>query len=127
MLTVVAVARVHPTEDRDKVRQALLNIFPRAEVSETAEGLTAETDDLSRFKELLRNHRILDSARAVLLRGMEGDCTAFTLNKQAAAVGKISFVESRPPLGPIEVTVTSDGLEALIDEVAPRTVDGEIP
>ena len=127
MLTAIATAVLFPTEDRERVRQGILNIFPCAEVTETDDVIRAVTDDLSRFKELLRNHRILDSARAVMLRGMAGDRTDFQLNKQAALVGKVSFAEGRPPLGPIEVSISADDLEALIDDVAPRTVNGEIP
>ena len=127
MVKAVASARSFPTEDPEKVRLSLLNIFPSAEVSEVEGGLEAVTDDLSRFKELLRNHKILDSARAVMLRGLLDDTTTFQLNKQAALVGKVSFSEGRPPLGSIEVTISGEDMPALIDDVAPRTVDGVIP
>jgi hypothetical protein len=39
-------------------------------------------------------------------------------------VGKLSFVEEQAPLGGIEVTIEDEGIEALIDRVAPVTVDG---
>lgn len=48
-----------------------------------------------------------------------------SLNKQVATVGKVSFADRRPVLGAIEVSVEDDGLEQLIDRVAPMTVDGE--
>ncbi len=127
MVKVVASARSYPTEDVERVRRCLLNIFPDAELREEEGKVTATTGDLSRFKELIRNHRILDSTRAVMLRGMADDAIRFLLNKQAAFVGKISFAEGNAPLGHIEVIIGGDGLEALIDDVAPRTVDGEIP
>ncbi|HNU35376.1 MAG TPA: RNA-binding domain-containing protein [Methanomassiliicoccales archaeon] len=127
MVEVVASASSYPTEDVERVRRCLLNIFPEAELREEEGKVRAATGDLSRFKELIRNHRILDSTRAVLLRGMTDDEIIFRLNKQAAFVGKISFVEGNAPLGHIEVIISGDELEALIDDVAPRTVDGEIP
>jgi len=127
MVKAVAIARSFPTEDAQKVRLSLLNIFPLAEVTEVEEGLEAVTDDLSRFKELLRNHKILDSARALMLRGLADDTIVFHLNKQAAFVGKVSFAEGSPPLGCIVVTISGEDLEALIDDVAPRTVNGVIP
>ncbi len=127
MVKVAASARWYPTEDRERVRRCLLNIFPDAELSEEEGKITATAGEMSRFKELIRNHRILDSTRAVMLRGTAGDRTTFLLNKQAAFVGKVSFAEGNAPLGHIEVVIADDDIEALIDDVAPRTVDGEIP
>jgi len=127
MVEVTANARSYPTEDAERVRRCLLNIFPEADLTERDGTVTATVQGLSRFKELIRNHRILDSTRAVMLRGMSGDRISLGLNKQAAFVGKISFAEGNAPLGHIEVVIMGDDLEALIDDVAPRTVDGEIP
>jgi len=61
----------------------------------------------------------------MLLRGKQGTSTSFSVNKQVAFVGKISYVEERLPLGSIEVSIDDDELDRLIDEVAPITVDGE--
>lgn len=127
MVEVAASARCYPTEDAERVSRCLLNIFPDAELREEDGKVTAIAGGLARFKELIRNHRILDSTRAVLLRGMTDDRITFHLNKQAAFVGKISFAEGNAPLGHIEVVIKGNELEALIDDVAPRTVDGEIP
>lgn len=127
MVEVEASARLYPTEDAERVRRCLLNVFPEAVLEEGEGTIVAKTGDLSRFKEIIRNHRILDSTRAVMVRGMTEGGIAFQMNKQAAFVGKISFVEGNAPLGHIEVIIRGDDLEALIDNVAPRTVDGEIP
>ncbi len=127
MVKVIASARWYPTEEVERVRRCLLNIFPDAELGEEEGRVTATTGDLSRFKELIRNHRILDSTRAVMIRGTFDNEIRFQLNKQASFVGKISFAEGSAPLGHIEVIIISDDLEGLIDDVAPRTVDGEIP
>jgi predicted RNA binding protein with dsRBD fold (UPF0201 family) len=127
MVEVVASARLYPTEDAERVRRCLLNVFPEAVLEEDEGTIRAKTDDLSRFKEIIRSHRILDSTRAVMLRGMTDDDIAFQMNKQAAFVGKISFVDGNAPLGHIEVIIKGDALEALIDGVAPQTIDGEIP
>lgn len=125
MPRVIIVAKCYPTEDPDKLRKAILNIFPLSQ-PELYEGeMRAETEDLSRFMELIRNHRILDSTRQVMLKGVEGNRTRFTLNKQAAFVGKVSFLEERVALGGISVIVEDDELQALIDRVAPVTVNGE--
>jgi predicted RNA binding protein with dsRBD fold (UPF0201 family) len=48
-----------------------------------------------------------------------------SLNKQVATVGKVSFADRRPVLGAIDVVIEDDDISALIDRVAPMTVDGE--
>jgi len=125
MPLITARARLFPTEDLDKVRRALLNVFPDALVEEYEGGLIARSGSLARFKELIRNQRILDSTRSALLRATSGSETRFQLNKQVAYVGKISFTEGSMALGSIEVSIESDDILSLIDEVAPVTVGGE--
>lgn len=127
MVHAIATASIFQTEDPEKVRRALLNLFPSAEVMEREGEMTASTDDLSRFKELIRNHRILDSTRRVLLDGLADGKTSFLLNKQAAFVGKVSFAEGKSPMGPMTVVITAEDMEKAIDDIAPRTVDGEVP
>ncbi|NLX46940.1 MAG: hypothetical protein GXY70_02020 [Euryarchaeota archaeon] len=127
MFEVVASTGVFPTEDAERVSRCLLNIFPEAGLTEEGGRMSARSEDLDRFKEIIRNHRILDSTRAVMLRGLSDNSITFHLNKQAAFVGKVSFAEGNAPLGHIEVLIKGEELEALIDDVAPRTIDGEIP
>ncbi len=125
MASVMATAKVFPTEDPAKVRQALLNLFPGADLVVGEYGMAAITADLSHFMEQVRRQRILDAMRATLLRGVEADQITFCLNKQAAFAGKISMVEGNVPLGAIVVTIQDEDLSSLIDRVAPTTVDGE--
>ena len=125
MPLITARARVFPTEDPLKVRRALLNVFPDALVEDYEGGLIARSGSLSRFKELIRNQRILDSTRSVMLRASSDTETHFQLNKQVAYVGKISFIDGTMALGSIEVFIEADELRSLIDDVAPVTVGGE--
>lgn len=124
MPSVRIVSRVNPSEDPEKVSTAILNVFPDA-VIETEWGYArGESRSLDNFGLMIRRQKMLDTTRAVLLRGMSGDRTRFLLNKQVAFAGKISFCDRGQVLGPIEVTVTDEGIEALIDRTAPGTVDG---
>jgi len=127
MVDLVARASISPTEDPERVSHALLNLFPEAVVNASDGQVEARTADLSRFKQLIRNHKILDSTRAVMLRGIDGQTITFQLNKQAAFLGKISFAEGKVPMGPIAVEISVGDPEALIDDVAPSTINGEIP
>ncbi len=126
MVSVEVSCPVFPSEDPEKIRSALLNIFPTA-VLEEGDGKMSGQADLDTFSKLIRKQKILDTARNQMQRGMRGksDRTIFNLNKQVATVGKVSFVDYRTALGTISVTVQADDIEALIDRVAPMTVNGE--
>ena len=101
-----------------------MNIFPDASLERTDDGFKGEATT-SRFYELIRRQKILDSTRTMMLKGNRGNKIVLHLNKQVAAVGKISFTEPKTILGTLIVTIESDDPEALIDQIAPRTVDGE--
>lgn len=115
---------LRPTEDPEKVRTAILNLFPDSEIAISQGEVVAKTVSLERFKTMIRNQRILDSIRHSLLAGVSSCCTVISLNKQTAFVNRVSLSEGKTALGNIEVTVESEEIERLIDEVAPRTVDG---
>ena len=121
MARVRVEAPVHATESAAKVRLACLNVFPDLAVVEEGDRLVGETSTLARFRELVRNQRIRDSARDVLIRGRRGQTTSFPLSKHAAFVGRVNFT-SGAPLGDIRVTIEDDNLDALIDHVAESTV-----
>jgi len=122
-MRIVARAPCHPTENKEKVKQALLNMFPEGEVEELEGELIVRTASGERFRQLIIDHHIRDTARSVLLRGVTGDRTFFRLNKQVAAVGKLSFAEGAPPLGTIDVEVTAEDMSAAIDHLAESTVE----
>lgn len=125
MTSVEVTCPVFPSEDPDKVRVAMERIFPDIEIEETEDGLSGRTDNLDRFSKQIRKQRILDTTRSVLIRGRRGNVTRFFLNKQVAFVGKVSFCEERTILGTMRVVVQDDEMDALIEDVAPETVDGE--
>jgi uncharacterized protein len=115
---------LRPTEDPEKVRTAILNIFPESEITVESDEMTAKTASLERFMTLIRNHQILDSIRSKLVHSMQPGSTTISLNKQAAFVKHVSLSEGKAALGNMEVTIEAEDIERLIDEVAPRTVDG---
>ena len=113
---------VRPTEDVNKVRRALLNVFPDLRIDASEDALRGTTESLDRLRELIRKLKIRDTARRVLLRGREGDRTRFDLSKQAAFSGRVSFAADSP-LGDIAVEIESDRLEDVIDFVAESTIE----
>lgn len=126
MVSVTVSCPVFPSEDPDKVRSALLNIFPTGQF-ELGENEMAGPADLNQFSMLIRKQKILDTARMQMIKGLRKEKTKsiFSLNKQVATVAKVSFVDYRTALGTICVVVEGDDLEAFIDKVAPVTVNGE--
>jgi predicted RNA binding protein with dsRBD fold (UPF0201 family) len=101
---------------------AILSIFPDAELEE-GDVIRGRALSLDRFAELLREQRIRDSAREVLLGSIQGNRMVFQVNKQAAFVGKVSF-SAHSSLGDITVTVEADDIRRVVDEVAPSSPRG---
>jgi predicted RNA binding protein with dsRBD fold (UPF0201 family) len=124
MLQIIASAACHPTEDGAKVRQAILNLFPDAQFEEGERSLTARSASGEVLREAILNQHIRDTARSVMLQGVRGNTTRFTLNKQAAFMGKVSFVEGTVALGGIEVSVETDDIAGTVDYLAESTVEG---
>ena len=115
---------LRPTEDPEKIRRAILNLFPDSEITIDNVQAVATAVSLERLMTLIRNQKILDSIRNKLLVGISSGSSTISLNKQAAFVNRVSLSEGKTPLGNIEVTIESEDIERLINEVAPRTVDG---
>ena len=125
-------ALVYPTEIEENVRTAVTNVFP-VELTIRNFGTPqlygeGDLESLRRTHTLLRELRILDTARRILMNGIDGNSTQFRLNKQVAYVGKVNFPAGEEILGSIHVEMTADNAEDLmiiIDWLAPETVEGE--
>lgn len=126
-------SRVYPTEEASKVEVAIKNLFPTLQLtllkSNDEQLLIGEAEgekhlELLRFK--LRQERILDAARKILLDGLRGNEIKVHFNKQAAYANHISFTypQRESPLGPITLTIICDNPERLINWLAPRTIKG---
>lgn len=126
VLRITVRATVKPTEDPAKVRRAIESLFPGATVTEAGDVIEAEAPHLDRVKELIRSERIPDTARSIMLGGLNPDGlrTWFLLGKQAAAVGRLHFGPLRSPLGDLLVTIAGTEpheVERLVYKTAPDT------
>ncbi len=133
-LKIRIVVEKNPTEDPDKVKQAVENIFSTAEFEtkpcDNGNPLIANAkgkEGLTKLYNLLRRERIRDAARGVLFKGLKGHFITFYLNKQVAYAGHVSFCQpvAESPLGPIKVQLTCDNPKELIEWLAPRTARGD--
>ncbi len=129
-------SELRPTEDLRKVREAMNKLFDFEDVRvvngrryKEVVGTSKNINSLIKFHRLLRQERILDSARKVMLSSISrgGDEVRFKLHKQSAYAGHISFVsyDEESPLGPIKVLIRSDKLMEIIDWLAPKTSKGK--
>ncbi|KXA94972.1 hypothetical protein AKJ65_02910 [candidate division MSBL1 archaeon SCGC-AAA259E19] len=115
-------AEIHPSEDPEKVVEAVKNIFPDMDLKITdneVKGRTRNIKSLENFKNKLGLQAIRDSTRSLMKRRKENNKIHLLLNKQPATVDKISFSDGETPLGPIEVTIKSEKISELIDYLAP--------
>lgn len=130
---VIVEAEIRPTEDDDKVLRALTNFFDATNVEIVDTGrskiIVMTSDSLTSLFKLhkaLRTERILDAARGAMKKGVQGSTLTFYLHKQAAYMGKLSFIDGdhESPLGAIKVVIQHDNIEEVIDWLAPPTSRG---
>ena len=128
-LTVRVETDVNLTEDREKVKKAITNVFNtvKTELRHSNKGsiLYAKAkgrEALFKFRNLLCLDRIRDAARKVLLGALLDSTIKFCLNKQVAFAGHISFCEevAESPLGPLRVTIKCEDPYLLINWLAFR-------
>lgn len=127
-ITAEITVPVRDTELESRVADAVLELFPDAELAEEDGVLRGEVHNLDHFSELLHRREILDTARGEFFSTLSGDAFSFSLKKQAAFQGVVTFAVGSPDeLGTIDVRVTVDepDAESFIDHVAPRTEDGK--
>jgi predicted RNA binding protein with dsRBD fold (UPF0201 family)/cytidylate kinase len=121
-------ALVFPTEPEEKVRRAVENVFPGARLRMIKQKGCVDrlegTGGLDRLHDLLRNQKILDTARSAMFRGLKDDEVSFKLNKQAAYMGDLNFLDHDVALGGIYVTIEHRDPQLIIDWLAPETREG---
>ncbi len=120
-IEIVIEADVNPTEDVEKIKNAILQIFPDARFELLAGEIRAISKSMDNFGKILKEERIRDAARSVLLGNLYQDEIIFSINKQAATMGKISFSVGNVPLGDIRITIRGEGLRDMIERIAPDT------
>jgi len=120
---------VNPTEDLEKVKLAVEDIFGavkfNVESRTWGQLLIAETTGtagLTKLHNLLNRERILAAARKVFFSGMDEKSVKFYLNKQVAYAGHISFCQQtgESPLGPISVQIRCSNPRELIEWLTPK-------
>ncbi len=130
---------IHPTEDFERVEEAIGNIlgsvsFSTTEFDEFIEIYYPEATiaNLTILRQFIHEKRILDAVRVRLRRNYDELKTYLHFDKQAAYNGKIRLIDNTqedPPLGTIEIIfefASQTEFEEFIDWFSPRTKDGRI-
>ena len=105
-------AKLQPTEDPDKVAQAIRNIFGEIEL-ETKEGVVSAklegVEALGGLRSVIARERVRDTVKTVFTRWAEEDRLSFGVNRQAAYAGHFSLnLRGEDAMGPIQVRIEDD-------------------
>lgn len=134
MVKIRVEAEIRPTEDENKVKQAILNIFTPDSIEYEIRGnikiIIAKAYSLKslvKLHRLLRAERILDAARSIMKKNIQEKVVVFYINKQAALQGRLSFTEpyGESAMGPITIIIEYADPRKIIDWLAPKTSRGK--
>jgi len=120
--TIQIFCAINPSEDPDKIKTAVNNIFPEIEldVSETEiSGKTNNFSTLSQISKSIHEKNIKSTYQRILKRNNDGESTWFYLNKQAAFVNTVALCSeaNESSLGPIKIVLRSNNIEQVIDSL----------
>ncbi len=135
MIVILLHADLKATENLEKVREALLNICPIAEIkiSQDSSGIThlegsaTGAEALATLVRKFREERILEAVRQVFLKQIEEGALVFGIHRQAAFVGRVHLcnLDDVSATGPIRVEIRAKHILDIIDFIAPPTLKGK--
>jgi len=128
-------AVVHPTEDIEKVKIAIMNLCPTATFKDThldPQGTILEAhatgpEAIAQFAKKFREQRILQAVRNRLQQLVQDNILTFGMQRQAAFVGRFHLCDlhDATAMGPIRVEITATHMQDIIDYISPATVKGK--
>ncbi len=135
MIVILLLADVKATENPERVREALLNICPVANIEATKDetgiyllkGRATDIEAIATLVKKFREARILEAVRRVFLKQVEEDVLIFGIHRQAAYVGRLHLcdLDDISATGPIRVEIRAKHLLDVIDFIAPPTFKGK--
>tara|TARA_B110001454_G_scaffold205325_1_gene214836 strand:+ start:101 stop:484 length:384 start_codon:yes stop_codon:yes gene_type:complete len=120
--TIQLFCEINPSEDPDKVKLAVSNIFPDLTLDITDTDITAKSNNiqiLSQISKAIHENNIKKTYQRILKNNSNSDSSWFYLNKQAAFVNTVALCSeaNESSLGPIKVILRSNDIEQVIDSI----------
>ena len=143
-ILVSTVVRSH--DDPNKVVDSVRSIFPEWSPKRTleksdfplrrdSEEISGNVDSLDNLLSILRDNRVLDTALDAMAMQADEEGTVFSLSRQSASIGKVSFVLEGSPLGgTMEISLTGRDIVIWLEQatwhngrdIVPREVGDEL-
>jgi len=123
-------AVVKPTEDLEKVKRAVMNVFDgELNVIDLGngyyivEGVSNDLKSISKLKQMIVSFSIGPATRSYMFRRIRGNTLEILLHKQALLIGKLSFIDSdkESPLGAIKIVIEAEDPGVVVNEIAPSS------
>ena len=120
--TIQIFCSINPSEDPDKVKTAVNNIFPDVELETSNTEISGTTNNfsvLSQISKSIHEKNVKNTYQRILKKNNDGESTWFYLNKQAAFVNTVALCSeaNESSLGPIKIILRSNNIEQVIDSV----------
>ncbi len=125
---IEAYAAVNPSEDPEKVRQAISHILLDMNYKYENGSIKASSNDLqslSKIYDTIKSRKSTKIYRRQMRYNLQEDTTWFYLNKQAAFVDMIALCEEaeESPLGPIKILLHSQNIERIMEWLVPEFIE----
>ena len=120
--TIQIFCEINPSEDPEKVKFAINNIFPDLTLEITDTDITGKSNNiqiLSQISKTINKNNIKKTYQRILKNNSNSDSSWFYLNKQAAFVNTVALCSeaNESSLGPIKVILRSNDIEQVIDSI----------
>jgi hypothetical protein len=120
---VEIICPVNLSEDLDKIKQAISNIFPHSTIKNENFSIKAQSNELRSLEKIYDSIVSTQSQKSYtrnLENNLDGNSTWFFLNKQAAFVDQVAICDEaeESPLGPIKVILNSSNIDGIIDWIS---------
>jgi uncharacterized protein len=120
--TIQIFCEINPSEDPEKVKLAVSNIFPDLTLDITDTDITGKSNNiqiLSQISKAIHENNIKKTYQRILKNNSNNGSSWFYLNKQAAFVNTVALCSeaNESSLGPIKVILRSNDIEQVIDSI----------
>ena len=120
--TIQTFCEINPSEDPEKVKLAINNIFPDLTLEITDTEITGKSNNLQVLSQILKSihkNNIKKTYQRILKNNINSDSSWFYLNKQAAFVNTVALCSeaNESSLGPIKIVLRSNNIEQVIDSL----------